>query len=289
MSDKAVKESPRIFLVYTTKDSEIAYQLKRELRRTQEINIQSAFDVDLFSQENPKSILRSNVASSDYIIVFLSKEAVNSPWINWQLSFTNQDEIRQRNINIIPVLLETCEIPLFLREYPYIDLRNNRHKGIRQIINQVISLHLVDFNRISAITFERLAIDLLSRLGFSKISSNHAQSNDYGIDMIANLCTNHPLLNTSTETWGIEISHYRSKRISVKHILKSVSRLKMHNIYRLLIITSSQLTSAASEFVNDVSVNSGSIIRVIDELELKKLVISQPEILHKYFDSHEHN
>ncbi len=61
--------------------------------------------------------------SADSIIPILSKRYVKSKWAMQELSFASAKALSERSIRVIPVLIEDCDIPVFLRDRMYADFR----------------------------------------------------------------------------------------------------------------------------------------------------------------------
>ena len=53
--------------------------------------------------------------------------------------------------------------------------------------------------------------------------------------------------------------------------------------HRGLVITSSQLTSVASKFLEEITKKSGRELRVIDGTELRALLSRHPQLVERYF------
>ena len=84
----------------------------------------------------PKEIL-SALESSDYLLLILTPDSVNSSWVSteWQTLFWN--EINKQKTIIIPLLLSDCEIPLFLATKKYIDFRENYQQGLITLLKAI--------------------------------------------------------------------------------------------------------------------------------------------------------
>ncbi len=78
------------------------------------------------------------VERADYLVVVLSKQSALSIWCQkeWQAKYW--DEVVNRQTHILPVLLEDCLIPLFLRPKRYADFRTEYALGLAQL---AIALH----------------------------------------------------------------------------------------------------------------------------------------------------
>jgi len=64
--------------------------------------------------------ITEGVKDSDYLIVVLSQSSTNSSWVQKELQMAMTKEILGGRV-ILPILIEKCEIPLFLRDKLYAD------------------------------------------------------------------------------------------------------------------------------------------------------------------------
>ncbi len=69
------------------------------------------------------------------LVVVLSKAAVESEWCRKELSAGLIRELDEKKVLVLPVLLEECAIPLFLRDKKYADFRTDFESGFRDLVN----------------------------------------------------------------------------------------------------------------------------------------------------------
>lgn len=77
------------------------------------------------------------ITESDALLVALSKASVESEWCKKELSAGLIRELNEKRVVVLPVLLEECEIPLFLRDKMYADLRTDFDNGLSAIMDAV--------------------------------------------------------------------------------------------------------------------------------------------------------
>lgn len=61
------------------------------------------------------------IESTDYVGVVLSHNSINSEWVQRELQIALQKEIKRKKIVVLPILIETVEIPPFLKDKLYAD------------------------------------------------------------------------------------------------------------------------------------------------------------------------
>ncbi|MGA2035616.1 MAG: toll/interleukin-1 receptor domain-containing protein, partial [Thermoguttaceae bacterium] len=74
------------------------------------------------------------IGVSDFLLVLLSKAAVASKWVQKELNTGFLTEMDRKQIVVIPVLVEQCEIPEQLRSKKYADLARSWDDGVRFIL-----------------------------------------------------------------------------------------------------------------------------------------------------------
>jgi hypothetical protein len=77
------------------------------------------------------------IQESSALLVILSKTSVKSEWCKKELSAGLIRELDEKRVVVLPVLIEDCEIPLFLREKMYADLRTDFDQGVQQILDGI--------------------------------------------------------------------------------------------------------------------------------------------------------
>lgn len=71
------------------------------------------------------------------LIVVLSKAAVASEWCRKELTAGLVRELEEKRVVVMPVLLEDCDIPLFLRDKKYADFRKDFDSGLSDLLKAV--------------------------------------------------------------------------------------------------------------------------------------------------------
>jgi hypothetical protein len=73
----------------------------------------------------------------DVLIVALSRKSVASNWVKLELSSVLMAQLSGQQVLIIPVLIETCEIPPLLAGTFYVDLRGDFEKGFLNLLDAI--------------------------------------------------------------------------------------------------------------------------------------------------------
>ena len=89
------------------------------------------------------------ITESDALLVILSKASVASEWCNKEITSGLLRELEEKRVVVLPVLLEDCDIPLFLRDKMYADLRTDFDDGLNAIMNAVAKVSNPNQSRFS--------------------------------------------------------------------------------------------------------------------------------------------
>ena len=67
--------------------------------------------------------ISDGIVDVDYLFACISNNSINSEWVNKELEIAMNQEIQKKKIIVVPVLFDNCDIPLFLRNKLYADMR----------------------------------------------------------------------------------------------------------------------------------------------------------------------
>jgi hypothetical protein len=80
------------------------------------------------------------IQESSALLVILSKASVVSEWCKKELSAGLIRELEEKRVVVLPVLIEDCEIPIFLRDKLYADLRKDFDDGLHHILGTIAKI-----------------------------------------------------------------------------------------------------------------------------------------------------
>ena len=281
------KASPKLFISYAFDDRPIAHRIVQRLRAR-------GADVwsDQFELQPGNSIVeavRDAVRSSDYILVLLSPRSVKSAWVQNELSSAYALDLEARGIGILPVVVEHCPVPPLLAQRQWIDLSDDFDAGVDRLSEWIRGIPVVDFSRLDSRLFETLVADLLRQLNFVAVRQETvvevAQGFSLKVDIKAEREATDPFGKAQPETWLVETKFYRDERASLSILRQIVAYAQMlpPQGFHLLLVTDSQLTPAARQYLAQAS--GASNVTVIEGPQLKRLVLSHEQLVEKYFAS----
>lgn len=123
----------RVFVSHSHHDREFVDRLAASLK-------EAGFDIwvdrgELRAGDNLVESLDEALRGSDAVIVVMSPNFVDSPWLSHELAAAASREFSEERRLIIPVLLADTEVPVFLRDRVYADFRGTFEEGFRTLVS----------------------------------------------------------------------------------------------------------------------------------------------------------
>ena len=92
--------------------------------------------------------IQEAITESSVLLIMLSKSSTKSEWCKKELTAGLLRELEERRVVTIPVVLEDCNIPLFMRGRYYADFRNNFDQAIVRLQDSLLRFTDVSLNRV---------------------------------------------------------------------------------------------------------------------------------------------
>jgi len=93
--------------------------------------------VDRWELKVGDSILRkieSAIQDADALLVVLSKASVESEWCKKELTAGLIRELEAKAVFVLPIVVDDCDIPLFLKDKLYADFRKDKDKAFKDVL-----------------------------------------------------------------------------------------------------------------------------------------------------------
>lgn len=121
-----------VFLSYTRSDAQIVDKIANDLQK-------EGFDLwfdrrNLIAGQNWQSQIEKAITDAAFVIVFISKNSVQSKWVQEEYRVAFERQQRAGGTCLIPVLLEKVELPAFLSEIQYVDFTESYYQGMRTLV-----------------------------------------------------------------------------------------------------------------------------------------------------------
>jgi hypothetical protein len=121
----------RLFLSYGLADQVFTSRLKRSLAALGHMVWMDEGQIRC-GDSIPKEVALA-VEMADFLLAVLSQHSVHSSWLEHEWYAKYWEEVTTRTVKVIPVLLEDCSIPFFLRPKRYADFRTDYQTGLFQL------------------------------------------------------------------------------------------------------------------------------------------------------------
>ena len=124
-----------VFISYNHKDSDFVDRLALELVRNNLKVWKDKWKINV--GDSVIDEIESGINGASFLIIVLSKNSIQSRWVKRELNAALIREIDDNNIRILPIIIDDCKIPLFLREKLYADFRKDFNEGFNHILSVV--------------------------------------------------------------------------------------------------------------------------------------------------------
>lgn len=93
---------------------------------------------EILAGESITEHVSAGIEDADFLILVLSKAAVQSRWVEQEWQAKHWTEVNDRNVRVIPVLKDSCEIPTLLRTKKYVDMRDENYTaGLELLLKSI--------------------------------------------------------------------------------------------------------------------------------------------------------
>lgn len=120
------------FLSHSSADKPFIRQLAADL---------TAAGIDVWLDEQrirvgdsiPEAIAQG-LAESDYFLIAISQNSINSPWVKKELNNALVTEVQRRNVHILPLKLDDTDMPPIISDKLYADFSHSYKSGIDKLL-----------------------------------------------------------------------------------------------------------------------------------------------------------
>lgn len=130
---------PTVFLSHSSRDKKFVRNLAQFLQAK---GIRVWVDeAEILVGDSLIEKLRSGLDAASHVLAVLSKNSVASRWVRKELDVAMNQEIEGHRVRVLPILLEDCELPGFLKGKVYADFRDprKRKQARRGLLNSLIN------------------------------------------------------------------------------------------------------------------------------------------------------
>ncbi|MDB5344829.1 MAG: hypothetical protein JWP89_3206 [Schlesneria sp.] len=127
-----------IFISYSHADKKFVDRLAMALVR-QEVHVW----LDRWELRLGDSLItkiQEAITEASGLLVVLSGASVKSEWCRKELNSGLMRELDEKRVVVLPILVEDCTVPLFLRDKMYADFRTNFDDGLFTVLEKIASV-----------------------------------------------------------------------------------------------------------------------------------------------------
>jgi TIR domain len=125
-------QNDRIFLCHSSLDKPFVRKLARNLR---DRGVSTWFDeLELRVGDSLREKIEAAIQSSGRLAVVLSQNSVESEWVKRELNAAFVRELELKRVFILPLRIDNCDVPLFLRDKVYADFRKSHDDGLAALL-----------------------------------------------------------------------------------------------------------------------------------------------------------
>jgi hypothetical protein len=127
---------PQVFLSHSSADKSFVTRLAVDLRSK---DIPVWFDRwELKVGDSLSSKIADGINESGWLAVVLSKQSVSSSWVKKELNAALARELQEKNVFVLPIIMEDCDIPLFLLDKVYADFKESYQHGLDVLLKRLL-------------------------------------------------------------------------------------------------------------------------------------------------------
>lgn len=163
----------KVFLSYSHQDKAFVEKLASDLRAGGHHVWLDAWKIEVGDSIPTK--IEQGISDSDFVAVVLSEAACRSNWVEQEWKAKYWTEVKDKEVLVLPILFQDCEIPKLLQPKLYADFRNSYANGFHELSKRLGNPDNVRVEQIlTAVAF--LLDNLLSNPELSHLEKIHTGS-----------------------------------------------------------------------------------------------------------------
>ena len=125
----------RVFLCHSSADKPFVDRLATDLTQ---MNVGVWYDKwEIKVGDSILAKISEGIESHDYLVIVLSKNSVQSDWVRLELNAGLMKELENKEVFVLPILLENCEVPIFLKEKRRADFIKSYDAGFEELLFKI--------------------------------------------------------------------------------------------------------------------------------------------------------
>lgn len=131
-----MNKSAKIFLSHSSKDKDFVRKLANDLQNN---GVPIWFDEwELKVGDSLNSKIADGIKESGWLGIVISSNSINSKWVEKELNAGLATELEKKQVFVLPIVIDNCEIPIFLQDKLFADFRTDYSTGLRALLSRLI-------------------------------------------------------------------------------------------------------------------------------------------------------
>lgn len=128
-----VSEKNSVFISHSSVDKPLVDKLVAEISS---IGVKVWYDkFDITLGDSVPGKINEGLSKAKYFIIVLSNASINSKWVQEELNAALMKQINMNGTFILPIKIGECEIPPLLSHRKYLNLEENYHTAIEELLD----------------------------------------------------------------------------------------------------------------------------------------------------------
>ena len=124
-----------VFISYNRNDEEFVERLSRALVRHNVPVWRDKWQLGL--GDSITNSIQDALDKASFVCLVLSNNALQSKWVEREITASLVRELDEKKLSILPLVIDDCKLPLFLRDKLYADFRKDFDAGVKMILNAI--------------------------------------------------------------------------------------------------------------------------------------------------------
>lgn len=125
----------RVFICHATEDKPSAHRIAAYMRQAGAEVWLDEWEIKVGDSIVEK--VNAGLSGATHMLLLLSATSVQKPWVRREFSSTLMRQLSSNSVRVLPVLLESCEVPSILSDIRYADFRNHNETAYEQISHAI--------------------------------------------------------------------------------------------------------------------------------------------------------
>jgi len=146
-----------IFISHSSKDKQFARKLAETLRKFGHKPWLDEWEIKV--GECIPTKIEEGLMDTDYVVLVLTKNSINSNWVDKEWKAKYWEEIHTKDTIILPILLEDCKIPELLKTKKYANFKEDFSVGMVELMGSISPVIKHEVNQEFNENFETKSLD----------------------------------------------------------------------------------------------------------------------------------